>query len=256
MIFALFTLFTLSPLIFGCTEPGKPEGDVRPAAGGKNYGGIYRVNESGELSSMDPPRINDVTSAHICLNVFDNLINFDEDLQISPELADSFTIAPDGKTYTYHLRTDVFYHDDPCFPDGKGRRFVADDVKFSFTRVCDFRIGTKAFDYFRNKVVGATEYFEATREAHRTGAPPSIKSVEGFRVINDSTFEIRLTEPFAPFENYPALTGMAIHCREAVEKYGKDVSEHPVGTGPFRFVSWTPDRELILERNPRYWRVD
>ncbi len=250
------TFLTLASLLSACTEPGYPEGDLGPAAGGKKAGGIYRVNETGELSSLDPPRINDVTSSHVCLNIFDNLINFDADLNIAPELADSFTIGDDGTTYTYHLRTDVYFHDDACFPNGRGRRFVADDVKYSFTRVCDIRVGTKNFDYFRDKVVGASEYFDATREVFRNGGALKVNNIPGFVVVNDSTFQIKLTKPFAPFENYPALTGMAIHCREAVEKYGKDVSEHPVGTGPFQFVSWAPDRELILKRNPRYWRRD
>ncbi len=242
--------------VSGCTEPGKPEGTFRAAAGGKQYGGIYRSNETGELSSLDPVRINDVTSSHVALNIYDNLVAFDAELNLQPELATSFDISEDGLHYTYHLRTDVWFHDDPCFPGGKGRQLTAHDVKFSLTRVCDARTGTKNAAYFLGKVKGARDYNEATRRAIESGEQPSIGSVAGFVVVNDSTFRIDLEQAFAPFENYPALTSMGIHPPEAVAKYGADFSQHPVGTGPFRFVQWTPDRSLTLERNPRYWARD
>lgn len=242
-------------VLVSCTEPGLPEGTFQPAAGGKFYGGIYRINETGELSSMDPVRINDVTSGHVAANIYDNLVTFDADLNLRPELADSFTISPDGTQYTYYLRTDVWFHDDPCFSGGTGRKLTAADVVYSLSRVCDARTGSKNAGYFLDKVQGAREYYEAT-SAVISGGNPSLSGVRGFAALNDSTVRITLTQPFAPFENYPALTSMGIHPREAVEYYGTAFAQHPVGTGPFRFVRWLPDRELVLQRNPRYWRVD
>ena len=253
---ALVLLVTLGSLPQGCTEPGKPEGELRPAKGGKQYGGVYRTNETAELSSLDPVRINDVTSSHVASNIYDNLVRFDADLNLQPQLATSFDISEDGTRYTYHLRTDVFFHDDPCFPDQKGRRMVASDVQFSLSRICDFRTGSKNASYFLGKVKGAQEFQNATREAFESGEPPSISSVAGFVVVDDSTFRVDLVQPFAPFENYPALTSMGIHPPEAVEMYGEDFMQHPVGTGPFQFVSWTPDRKLELTRNPHYWAHD
>ncbi|MBI2794392.1 MAG: ABC transporter substrate-binding protein [Ignavibacteria bacterium] len=249
-------LIIIVTVLFACTKQGSVEGSLRPALGGKYYGGIYRTNEVGELSSMDPPRINDVTSSHIALNIYDNLLAFDANLDLQPELAREWEISADGMRYTYHLRTDVFFHDNPCFPNSKGRRLVAADVLYSLTRVCDARIGTKSSAYFVGKVKGAAQYFEATRVAFESGSEPSIKGVEGLVVVNDSTFVIELSQPFAPFENYVALSSMGIYPREAVTMYGKDFSEHPVGTGPFSFVQWIPDRLLVLRRNPKYWKFD
>ncbi len=247
----LVALFALS-----CTKSGKPEGTFREAKGGKFYGGVYRVNENGELSALDPPRMNDVTSSHIASSIFDNLIAFDENLDLVPELAKSWDISPDGLTYTYHLRSNAVFHDNKCFKDGRGRTVTARDVKYSLTRVCDFRVGTKNFAYFDNKVVGCHEYFAATKAVFESGSQPNVRGVSGFIAVNDTTFVIKLTQPFAPFESYPALTSMAIIPHEAIEMYGKDFTSNPVGSGPFVFTSWTPDRELKLKRNPKYWAVD
>jgi peptide/nickel transport system substrate-binding protein len=241
----------------GCKQRGMPDvSALRPAAGDRWYGGIYRVNETGELRSLDPVAINDVTSAHIAENIYDQLLYFDADLNLTCELAERWEISPDGRAYTYYLRRGVYFHDDPCFPGGKGRELTAEDVAYSLTRCCDARTGTLSADYFRGKVVGAEEFYDATREAAATGAEPRVKSVRGFRVIDRYTFRIELVEPFGPFEYYVAMNFTGIHPREAVEYYGKDFFQHPVGTGPFRFVRWTPDRECVLVRNERYWKRD
>ncbi|MBU3741446.1 MAG: ABC transporter substrate-binding protein [Candidatus Kapabacteria bacterium] len=241
----------ITMMLSACKKPGTPEGETRPARGGKNYGGIYRVNESGEVRGLDPVGINDATSSHVAENIYDVLFSFDEQLRLRPELATSFDVSADGRSYTYHLRTDVWFHDDPCFAGGKGRKMTAYDVRYSFTRACDYRANTRTYDYLRGKVLGADAYYASTRK----GAPLR-GGVAGFVVVDDSTFRIDLEKPFAPFENYVALTSMSIHPREAVEYYGKDFFQHPVGTGPFVFASWAPDQHLVLKRNPRYWMKD
>jgi peptide/nickel transport system substrate-binding protein len=253
---AALSIVLFAALLVACTSQGEPEGELRPAAGGKMYGGIYRQNETGELSSLDPVRVNDMTSSHIIINIYDQLVGFDHELNIVPLLATSYDVSADGLTYTYHLRSNAQFHDDPCFPNGKGRRVVASDVKYTFERVCDVRTKTKNDTYFREKVVGASEYYEATRQAQRTGSRPTVNAVAGFVVVNDTTFQIRLIKPFAPFEYTVAQTSMGIVPREAVERYGNSFMQHPVGSGPFQFVAWNPDRSCELRRNPSYWDVD
>jgi oligopeptide transport system substrate-binding protein len=152
--------------------------------------------------------------------------------------------------YTIHLRNDVYFQDDPCFPNGAGRRMTAADVKYSFERVCDARTRTLGFDFFKDLVVGATEYFNATAN----GAPNA--GIPGFTAPDDTTFIIRLLQPCAPFINHLATGMMFIVPQEAVEYYKQDFFQHPVGTGPFRFVSWKPDVSVTLQRNPKYWAKD
>src|SRR5205085_3495914 len=72
----------------------------------------------------------------------------------------------------------------------------------------------------------------------------------------DTTFVINLVKPFAPFAEHLATSFGFVLPREAVEKYGKDFFQHPVGTGAFIFSYWKPDEEIILKRNPKYWQHD
>lgn len=252
----LFPVLLAAFILVSCGKDQNPAENMRPAQGGKYYGGTYRNNESGELNSLDPVRINDATSSHIAEQIYDNLMSLNADLELENELAEKFEISEDGLTYTYHLHKGIYFHDNPCFPDGKGREMTAEDVRYSFTRACDSRTQTKGFGYFEGKVLGADEYFAATRAVSGTTNPPAVSSISGLIVVDPYTFQIKLTRPFAPFQYYVALSSFAIHPREAVEYYKDNFFKNPVGTGPFVFISWAPDRELIAKRNPKYWMKD
>ncbi len=228
---------------------------LREIAGGRYRGGTFRVNENGELRSLDPIGVNDVTSSHLTEQIYDQLLYFDEHLNLTNELAEQWEISPDGKTYIYHLRKGVVFQDDPCFAGGVGRELDAYDVVYSFNRTCDARTKTLCSEFFRGKVVGADEYYEATGKC-KQGENPTVPAVKGFRASDRYTFEIDLIEPFGPFEYMVALNSSAIVPREAVEHYDKDFFRHPVGSGPFKFDHWTPDIECDLVRNPKYWKHD
>ena len=228
----------------GC---GKRETAVmRPGLGGKKLGGRYTLNEiRGNPSSLDPVRMNSKVEDDIGSNIFDKLVENNSKLELVPELAKAWDISSDGMTYTFHLRTDVFFHDDSCFPSGKGRKMIAADVKYSFERVCNPKTLTSGYWVFQDIVQGANDYFES-----------KAKDVSGFQVLNDSTFVVHLTKPFAPFLEHLTTSFGYIVPHEAVEYYGKDFFQHPVGTGAFRFTHWMPDQEILLTRNPNYWEYD
>jgi peptide/nickel transport system substrate-binding protein len=216
----------------------------------------------GSPNGLDPVLIQSKHADDIASQIFDKLVDLNEKLDLVPELARSLpTISDDGRIYTFHLRTDVSFHDNPAFPGGKGRRMTARDVKYSFERCVDPRTKTVAAWAFKDKVVGAAEYYEAINRAGTGGtaldtAASADAGVSGFRVLDDSTFQIELKAPYAPFIFYLVNSLGSVVPREAVEKYKEDFFKNPVGTGPFTFVSWAPDQELVLRRNPAYWGTD
>jgi peptide/nickel transport system substrate-binding protein len=224
--------------------------------GGIKGGGVFIANELENIRSLDPVGINDVVSHHVSHQIYDLLVDLDTNLQLIPMLAKRWEISEDELTYTFYLRDDVFFHDNSCFPNGKGRKFNANDVEYSFKRVLDPRTGTLGFDFYRNYVEGAKEFNEEISKAVSENREPKLTEVKGYKVINDTTFQIKLTKPFAPFIYYLCLGFAYIVPKEAVEYYKKDFFQNPVGTGPFVFENWTPDLEINLKRNPNYWNKD
>ncbi|MBS1516512.1 MAG: ABC transporter substrate-binding protein [Bacteroidetes bacterium] len=250
-------LYLILPFILIISGCGKKEVSVMTdLKGGIKGGGIYRINELENIRSLDPAGISDVVSSHVAHQIYDLLIDLDDSLHLKPMLAKSWEISDDGLLYTFHLRNGVKFQDNPCFPDGKGREFNAGDAKYSFERICDPRAGTLGYDYYKNYVEGAKEFYEEVSLARKESRESEIKEVTGFIVKDDSTFQIKLKSPFGPFIYYTTLGYGYIVAREAVEKYAKDYFQNPVGTGPFLFIDWKPDLELNLKRNPNYWDKD
>jgi len=251
-VLIVLTIFVLCTMINSCKK--ETAVSMRTAQGGKKYGGRYTINEiRGNPSSMDPVRMNSKVEDDIATNIYDHLVDNSAKLLVEPELASSWEISPDGITYTFHLRTDAFFHDDPCFAGGKGRKFVAADAKYSLERVCDPTTLTSGYWVFQGSVQGADDYFMRD-SLNKSGK--NITDVSGFQVVNDSTFVVKLVKLFAPFLEHLTTSFGFITAKEAVEKYGKDFFQHPVGTGAFVFDHWKPDEEILLKRNPHYWQKD
>jgi oligopeptide transport system substrate-binding protein len=251
----LLSIAALIVVFIGCGH--KTAEVIHPGLGGKKLGGRYTLNEiRGNPSSLDPVRMNSKVEDDIGSNIFDKLVENNSKLELIPELAKTWEISADGMTYTFHLRTDVFFHDDSCWPGGKGRKMNAGDVKYSYERVCNPKTLTSGYWVFQDIVQGANEYFEAVGKTTPQPPPSSGGGVAGFQVIDDSTFVVHLTKPFAPFLEHLTTSFGYIVPHEAIEHYGKDFFQHPVGTGAFRFAHWMPDQEILLTRNPNYWEFD
>lgn len=250
--FSLVALCSSAFIVWGCGP--KSAHDLHSAAAGKKYGGTYNINMiRGNPNGLDPVIINSKLADDIAAQIFDQLISLDSSLGLVPELATRWELSPDGTTYTFHLRNDVSFQDDPCFADGKGRKFTARDVVYSFERACDPRTRTVAYWVFQDKVEGANAFFETRADSIKGN---EVEHVSGVRAPDDTTFQIVLTRPYAPFIYYLVESCCDIVPHEAVEKYGKDFFQHPVGTGAFAFDHWRPDDEMLLKRNPHYWQKD
>ncbi|MBS1913600.1 MAG: ABC transporter substrate-binding protein [Bacteroidetes bacterium] len=227
---------------------------LKPAKGGRFYGGTFRMNEVQEIRTLDPARLNDAPSHHVVHQIGELLFDFDSTLKLVPELAESCDISADGLTYTYHLRKGVLFQDSPCFPNGQGREMKASDVKYCFDRMLDSREGGLGSSYFGDKVVGAQAYFDATGSNGAKPIPP--EGVSGFKAVDDYTFSITLKSPFGAFKNYVALGMCYIYPKEAVQHFGKDFYRNLVGTGPFILTRFQKDQGITLKRNPKYWGKD
>lgn len=233
----------VAPLVSVDGDYPTRHGETTPS--GVELGGYLRLNETADARSLDPVRTGETSAHHIGMQIYDSVLQFDNDMNLDPCLAESYELSEDGKIYTLQVRKGVHFHDDPCFPNGKGRELTAHDLKYSLSRNLDPTTQSTGAFLFEGIVEGAQAYMRGEAE-----------EVTGFQVVDDFTFQIRLTKPFSPFPYRLAMSYCFICPKEAVEHYGEDFFQNPVGTGPFRFVHWKPGQDLLMVRNTKYWKKD
>jgi len=248
-----FLYLLIGVLLTSCSGEQKRAFQLRPTNGGKYYGGTFRTNEEEYFKTLYPLNITEVTAHRICDQIFEGLVNFDDStLAVVPALAERWDISKDGITYTFHLRKGVYFHDDPCFPNGKGRELKAQDVKYCFDRLCYHDpANNQGFWIFNGVVKGANEYDSLTANKIK---PDS--GVSGVKVIDDYTVQIELVKPYAVFLARLGLIFGKIYPHEAIEKYGDEIRTHPIGTGPFFLKIIREEQVTFLARNPSYWKKD
>jgi len=195
---------------------------------------IFRYNETTGIASLDPAFAKNQSIMWAIHQLYSTLVEVDDNLEIKPLLVKDWQFSDDKKTIVFNLKTDIFFHDDAAFVNGKGRRVVAEDIRYSFNRIIDAATASPGAWIFNNRV----------------------DSVKPFVVINDSTFQLNLQRPFHPILGILSMQYCSIVPKEAVEKYAIDFRRHPVGTGPFQFVAWDEGQALILKKNEHYFEKD
>src|SRR5947207_4652914 len=103
---------------------------------------IFHYNEQTGIASLDPAFAKNQSIMWAVHQLYNTLVEIDDNLNILPSVAKSWEISDDRRIYKFHLRTDVFFHDDGAFNSGKGRRLVASDVVYSFKRIIDQQIAS------------------------------------------------------------------------------------------------------------------
>ncbi|HEY8401576.1 MAG TPA: ABC transporter substrate-binding protein [Cytophagaceae bacterium] len=250
------TLLAASITLYSCNTSNEGStsdpNTLREAKGGRFYGGVFNVNESDYIKNLFPHNITDAISYRVATQVYEGLMKFNqEDLSLTKGLAEDYSTNDDKTVYTFKLKKGVMFHDDPCFPDGKGRELTAEDVKYCFTLLCTPGINNQGFSVFQNILKGANEYYAAAQD----GKKPDFE-VEGIKVIDDHTIEFTLVEPSSIFLYNLARPFTFIFPREAYEKYGLEMRNKAVGTGPFKIFSIEDDISIILKKNENYHGVD
>ena len=194
-------------------------------------GGTLIFGRGGDSVGLDPGHEIDGESFKVCENIYDTLIQYkDKSTEVEPALATSWESSADGLTWTFRLREGVVFHD--------GTAFNADAVLFSLNRQHE---ETHPF----HKIGGVYNYWIDTGLA---------EVVDKISAIDEFTVQIRLKTPYAPFIPTLAIPAFSIVSPTALAKWGEDFTNHPVGTGPFKFVQWDRNDKIVLEANDSYWR--
>ena len=197
---------------------------------------VFRYNEAANITSLDPAYAKDQANIWATHQIFNGLVQLDNQLKILPCIAKSWEINDGGREYVFHLRGDVYYHDHPSFKFGKGRKVVAKDFIYSFNRIIDKKTASPGRWVFSN----------ITR-VHDTCM---------LFASDDSTFIIHLNQPFPPFLGLLSTVYCSVVPEEAILFYGQDFRKNPVGTGPFRFKMWKEGVKLVLLKNPGYFEME
>ncbi len=225
-------ILTITTLLASCTRPTEGDGKA-----------IFRYNESSGITTLDPAYAKNQAIIWAVSQLYNGLVRLDSNLQIEPCIAKSWSISNDGLTYTFTLRNDVFFHENELFSKNRNhntqdsltstRKVVASDFVYSFNRILDEKVASPGLWIFSH-----------------------ISKKEPFVAIDDTTFVVRLREPFAPMLSILAMPYCSVVPKEVVEEYGSDFRDHPCGTGPFYMKYWKEDVKLVLRRNDNYFERD
>ncbi|PLX16043.1 MAG: ABC transporter substrate-binding protein [Marinilabiliales bacterium] len=217
----LFTLFSIIILLFSCKEK-KNRTDKT----------VFRYNESKGIATLDPAFAKSQVLIWPANQLYNGLVQMDNNLNIKPCIAKDWEISENGMNYTFILRDDVHFHDHEVFPDEKGRKINAYDFEYSLKRIIDPKTASPGAWIFNN-----------------------VKE-NGIKALDDSTLQIRLKKPFPAFLGLLSMQYCSVLPKEAIDFYGNDFRNNPIGTGPFQFKMWKEGEKLVLIKNDNYFERD
>lgn len=220
---SIITYISICCLIFTFTSCSKGSDENRDHL-------VFRYNENAAVNSLDPAFAKIRPSIWVCNQLFNGLVQLDDKLGIQPDIAKSWTISPDGKTYSFILRNDVYFHKNGLFGKDSTRTVKANDFEYSLNRLLDEDIASPGRWILQN--------------------------VEAFKAVNDTVFEIKLSKTFPAFLGLLTMKYASVVPHEAFDKTGYDFRSNPIGTGPFQFKIWEENVKLVLRKNPLYYEKD
>lgn len=196
------------------TQTTAPKADTAPAYGDALVGGSI-----GDATTLLPALASDSASSEIISLVYNGLIKIDKDLNLVGDLAESWDISDDNRTITFHLRKGVKWHD--------GEPFTARDCMYTYNVMVDPKTPTAYAEQF--------------------------KQIEKAEVVDDYTFRVTCKQVFARALITWGQNIMPAHLLEGKDITTSELARHPIGTGPYKFLSWEPNQQIVLEYNPDYF---
>jgi len=219
----LLTINYLSLLLISCNSEMKSNKDHL----------VFRYNEHSNIATLDPAFASNPQLIWPTNQLFNSLVQLDDELNIQPDIAKNWTFNDSSLTYKFNLRNDVYFHKSEVFLDNykdSTRLVTAHDFEYSFNRLLDEKVAARGSWVLNN--------------------------VNRFYAENDSTFSIQLNQPFPAFLGLLSMRFCSVVPKEAIDYYGNDFRSNPVGTGPFKFKLWEENVKLVLRRNPDYFEKD
>ena len=213
---------------------------------------VIRTATTSAERGFDCARESDEFTGSLCDSIFDALLQYDHlarPIKLQPRAAAAMPeITDGGRTYTVRIKPGIYFTPDPAFK-GKRRELVAADYVYSFKRFVDPRVRAQWAFLLEGKVVGLDAL---AAEAKRTGKFDYDTPIEGLRALSKYEFRMKLIDPDYNMLYILAMPATAALAREVVEHYGEAVSEHPVGTGPYKLGRWKRSSMVELVANPDY----
>jgi ABC-type transport system substrate-binding protein len=246
--FVIVSLSVLFLLVAGC--------DGSRSANDPNEMVLYHVLYT-KIKGLDPGDMRDVYSMMVASQMFEQLYQYHflkRPYEIVPLLADGMPqVSDDMLTYTIKIKRGVYFQDDKCFPNSKGRELKAEDFVYAIKRIANIKYLSPNWSMFDNKIVGLDEFREYTKSCKKLEDVDFSRAVEGLQRPDDYTLVIKLKKP------WPQMVATAFAdistspiAKEAVDFHGKDIMSHPVGTGPYKLGVWNRGSYIELVRNPKF----
>lgn len=211
-----------------------------------------QVSVSAKVKGMDPANAGDLYSSTEISRVYEGLLEYHylkRPYTLQPSLAAAMPeVSKDQLTYTFKIKKGVLFHDNKCFPNGKGRELKAEDFVFSIMRMADAALNSTGWWLLDGRVAGLNEWRKkyTGKEANYSDA------VEGLKALDDYTLQFKLTKPYPQFLYSLAMVYTSAVPKEAVDFYKKDFLNNPVGTGPFVTGTFKQSNRIVYTKNPTF----
>ena len=190
---------------------------------------VFRYNEHANITSLDPAFAKDQRNIWACHQLFNSLVALDDSLNVTPDIAKSWTVSDDALTYTFTLKNNVYFHKDERFGKDSTRTVKAEDVTYSLKRLLDNSIASPGRFVMQNVAQMSTP--------------------------NDTTVILRLQKPFPAFLGLLSTKYCSVLPKDIVEA-DTNFRSHPIGTGPFKFKRWEENEKLVFRKNNLFYQKD
>ena len=215
----IFTLILLLFFLSQCTRVKE-----------KKIGQVFRYNEFANITSLDPAFARNLSNIWATTQLFNGLVQLDDSLNVTPDIAKEWSVSSDGLNYKFSLRDNVFFHQSIAFGDLRTRKVVATDFVYSLNRLRDPKVASPGGWVLQN--------------------------VDEIKALNKYELRIKLKKPFPAFLGLLTMEYCSVVPREVIDKINEKFRNQPIGTGPFHFKKWEEDVKLVLRKNPNYFEKD